>query len=1212
MISNEALQKYLASKLDSKEAASAERLSIVQKTEELHSVGDLLHNVSKLIHEVKDGKSTFDDLMRAGDKLMEGKKVIQANASNLSGFKRSGRAHGKLRKERKRQVMATVRHDHSLKKKTRVMQEISTYASGALSTLTSAGKNASPVPTKVHGRGGKLRAPRPQSGYVYTPAETIDIILNAEKSGWKRSDISSLKKEMIQKLYIPIKMTALNVKLKKHRDGIIPPPQEWHDDIGRPSRGGTLAELREKFDKAVSERPGMTWGRDEVARAMYEIEAEKLRRIGIDPSSMPPPHRDTISSNLTALAAMQGVSAATALKKNVHREYSEISVRNFLTNIAGQLNVQVIAGDAPVGRELPANAPDGVRVGLKLVAAALGVSEDQLYYVARENLNSTDDMALFFYLANNMDTDGDVRIARKEDMGNSFAVHDRGSTGDKYNGIKCRLTNTINGGGFMAPICLVFPGFTAEELPKDTVESGFVVMKVRGLTPDGDINAHSQQVGYAVLMRSSEPGVEEAFFTWYEKNIRMPFTDAVRERQGHKGGLVDESMRVVLMKDGGVPQMNATMSEPLMVERMIRKEVDLKHAKNTSTVAQACDTGRAHCNIRRNVRKLSADDAITASLAPHVDAELKRLEDVYNINIRAGKRGCIKGLIERIPNAIRKSCSERVIVNSFAVPGQIDRKTLAGYNVYEAFGMLKRAWTIQEAAKWLKDLPVLIREMHDKGFISEATFKRLGYPLDRDLDGKEWPLTASVTTQHSRQRCTCPSTPHLRVLIQCLIGVAQQKGLDAIANDKKARMLILELNRECEHILMRKLGLPLDSSRSFLVGAILEQFFDKGNKGIGNKHLKSFILARTCESPRERGSKLPSAKGTLENGRLAVSKRAVDPNAELDSKEDSLLFRAFQLRNVRELKLSECPPVKVLDETDTHPDPIVVKVGFRRSYARLPSAILRDSVWQKAKDDFVGTKFCEWTEKLGMQADALLPIIEGRFQRQKDFRIPRKDRHNHWVLSAFEDNLPVLCALVTQAQQIKADLACAKSDSCLLLSPSRGGFELASEGRNSFLKGCYLYYDPVNQEVWIRSGKLYGGEDRGFGDRNSEHEKGSKCRSLKDLKSLFYTYYTHKTEGHGADDLRRGYFEDLVMYVGLAFSESNGIEHLLDEREGVFVWSERTLKKLRETNAKGMSTKEKKMHLVSYMLELMYDLLLAPSKNVSVSFGFELFLGMFS
>ena len=53
------------------------------------------------------------------------------------------------------------------------------------------------------------------------------------------------------------------------------------------------------------------------------------------------------------------------------------------------------------------------------------------------------------------------------------------------------------------------------------------------------------------------------------------------------------------------------------------------------------------------------------------------------------------------------------------------------------------------------------------------------------------------------------------------------------------------------------------------------------------------------------------------------------------------------------------------------------------------------------------------------------------------------------------------------------------------------------------------------------------------------------------------------------------------------------------------------MKNLRNAKMNGASSTEKKqLHIVSYATELMYDLMISPSKNVAESPGFEAVLGL--
>ena len=65
---------------------------------------------------------------------------------------------------------------------------------------------------------------------------------------------------------------------------------------------------------------------------------------------------------------------------------------------------------------------------------------------------------------------------------------------------------------------------------------------------------------------------------------------------------------------------------------------------------------------------------------------------------------------------------------------------------------------------WIDDLPVFIRETHDYGYICEATFERLGYPVDEDCHATKHHLPDTFSTQPHRLRFTLITHDDLRDL----------------------------------------------------------------------------------------------------------------------------------------------------------------------------------------------------------------------------------------------------------------------------------------------------------------------------------------------------------------------------------------------------------------------------------------------------------------
>mmetsp|Transcript_4907 Transcript_4907/g.10382 ORF Transcript_4907/g.10382 Transcript_4907/m.10382 type:complete len:96 (-) Transcript_4907:14-301(-) len=79
------------------------------------------------------------------------------------------------------------------------------------------------------------------------------------------------------------------------------------------------------------------------------------------------------------------------------------------------------------------------------------------------------------------------------------------------------------------------------------------------------------------------------------------------------------------------------------------------------------------------------------------------------------------------------------------------------------------------------------------------------------------------------------------------------------------------------------------------------------------------------------------------------------------------------------------------------------------------------------------------------------------------------------------------------------------------------------------------------------------------------------------------------------------------MYCGMGFDRSDDLSAFCPKEAdsaAVFVWSKDTIKEL---NKRTRPLKEKQLDMVAYLWELVYDLLLGNTNNVSDSPGFESF-----
>ena len=127
--------------------------------------------------------------------------------------------------------------------------------------------------------------------------------------------------------------------------------------------------------------------------------------------------------------------------------------------------------------------------------------------------------------------------------------------------------------------------------------------------------------------------------------------------------------------------------------------------------------------------------------------------------------------------------------------------------------------------------------------------------------------------------------------------------------------------------------------------------------------------------------------------------------------------------------------------------------------------------------------------------------------------------------------------------------------------------------------------------------------------RHTEHAKDALL-DKKSGHSKFHRTYPRK-EAPFMPTCKRGNFENLTQYVGMAWdpSDLNAVHAICDTTEnGIFEWPEEVLANLRADRWNNMNMQQKQLNMVGYLLEIFYDMALAPGDNVSENPGFERYL----
>jgi hypothetical protein len=250
--------------------------------------------------------------------------------------------------------------------------------------------------------------------------------------------------------------------------------------------------------------------------------------------------------------------------------------------------------------------------------------------------------------------------------------------------------------------------------------------------------------------------------------------------------------------------------------------------------------------------------------------------------------------------------------------------------------------------------------------------------------------------------------------------------------------------------------------------------------------------------------------------------------------------------------------------------------------------------------------------------ETLVKILWSRLQRHISYRVNNATKRGSWVWNFVRENLGPVAAMMILVGHVHSHLLGIVNQGhvCLLRNPVGGGKMIPLLGENGsrthaakILQGCYLHFHR-ERGVWIRSGKATG---QPFEDRLGQHDKGAKLRDDVSLDSNFYSHYPSKEAQINTSTIRLGFYEDLDVYSGLCFADNCEVSELLTNHDegSLFKWSSNSLKRLEALRWNGDKEQRKRVHMVGYLVELVYDLSIARDNNISRSPGFELPLGSF-
>ena len=1050
--------------------------------------------------------------------------------------------------------------------------------------------------------------PPPSNGNQYSKKETMDMLINYKTGSSTRAKIIN---HLIAKKLMPQTRQTVYRHLKEYRKDSSNATVNWQS-IGRQQ----ILDSSDINDvvKDLNEQGGKSIGNEELIGIIREKKQKKMEDQGHVPLSVTKytPSATTLD-NYKALIIAKNSSVTTsnyAVSKSNSRYTSEnslISSMALLLVIAATHYIVIEEDNLEVRLDMKKEStPKGV---IKLYNMISSYYKNlPIFPIKPQYIFSTDDTVIYTFEG----------LGTKEEKFRLVSVKSKNNAGKHsvykldnskaMSGLRVKLTFTFSALGACAPLFVSITGLSERELPS----SPCIILKIEGLCiGGGGVNVGCKDTGYIFLMRSTggknDESVDKQRYKYYRDNVLLPFIK--KSRQEYDGcnenecGLIPRDLTAVSWCDGDLAQIGSIVNDLSLFDE--NRIIGNKQNNARSGVEQPADLSKSFKILKRMQQEHTVSHLSVSShpLKRIIVEEFERLTRSGELRFATNKKKAVVDFACNLPAMCTVAITSNYVQEGFMVPGVIDY----AHRRYPDYDMIlstcqknisnTECKLCEDAFESLLDL------MIKNGHMPDSTFEKYNFPMDRDCVGNHVRRPATIA-QEARQRAKILT--HDR---QEEMRAAQLIELSAETNRKsqtqKDKLLAkANANEQC----MEKIFSLMEKENCNEIkmsNATLEHF-----SNCSNPMLEAFVLARTEDLIK---SRLPK-KGKL---------------IDAQNGERNMILLAFECKEKENMILKKhedlCDNTSSPNDasaTDVTMPFTEIDVEQRISYISdnfLPSSLFNVEDWIRnvvicfdPKEKIVNDSALVNKDEIVKQSQLLLNLLQNRLTNHLNRRLhDSPSKKNHWIIPWIRKNLSPCASLLVFFKHVKKDLSCLDNTKTLLTTSNN--FILVRED-NEHHQGCYLHYDK-NDQNWMRSGKVTGqNKERGFKVRHEEHFKKAKADHISSNTSRFYIFYPSHESPRSQSKVKLGVFEHLQLFVGLGWDASNtNITNVLSRNinsSGIFLFDEVDKENINEINFRGnLNEKEKKIELIAYLIELVFDLCISPKNNISSSPGFEVIFG---